>query len=170
MLHRRWHGTCSRYLARIWRPSMFEPLPEDPQVEQPQDRPLVTKAHAAIAAIALSLFGFGSYAVHEHSVAKAATDQNAAVEASLKSTNAQIEQLTAKINELSAPKPQPVEVAAPVSAKPKAIHRQVATHHVRRDDPRWKKMQSQLDDQSKAIASTQQDLSSTQTKQQGSIA
>jgi hypothetical protein len=147
---------------------MFEPLPENEQVEQQPERPIVTRTHAAVAAVALSLFGFGSYAIHEHSVAKTATDQNAVIESSLKTTNAQIEQLTAKLNELSAPKPQVVEAPA---AKPKAIHtkRQMAAH-VRRDDPRWKKIQSQLEEQNKAIASTQQDLSSTRTELQGSIA
>lgn len=149
---------------------MFEPLPEDEQLDQQPERPIVTKAHAAIAAVALTLFGFGSYAVHEHSVAKAATDQNAAIQASLKGTNAQIEQLTAKLNDLTAPKPQAVESPAPVAAKPKATHRRIAANHVRRDDPRWKKMQSQLDEQNKAIASTQQDLSSARTELQGSIA
>jgi len=148
---------------------MFEPLPEDEQLEQHPERPIVTKAHATIAAVALTLFGFGSYAVHEHSVAKTATDQNAAIQESLKGTNAQIEQLTAKLNELTAPKPQAVETPAKVAVKPKAAHRQAA-HHVRRDDPRWKKLQSQLDEQNKAIASTQQDLSSTRTELQGSIA
>ena len=151
---------------------MFEPLPDDEQMEQEPKRPAITRTHAAIAAVALSVFGFSSYAVHEHNIAARAVDQNAAISASLKNTNAQIEQLTAKLNDLTAPKPQPAEVAAPVAAKPKPARarKQVASHRTHRDDPRWKKVQSQLDEQGKAIASTQQNLDSARTELQGSIA
>jgi hypothetical protein len=152
---------------------MFEPLPDDEQVQPEPTRPVISRAHAALAVAALSIFGFGSYAVHEHHLASQATDQNAAISASLKSTNAQIEQLTAKLNDLTATKAVPIETAAPVAAKPhaaKTSHRQVAARRVHRDDPRWKKVQSQLDEQNKAIASTQQDLSNARTELQGSIA
>jgi len=44
-----------------------------------------------------------------------------------------------------------------------------ATRH-RIDDPRWKKMQGQLDDQAKQIDATRQDLTSARTELQGSIA
>lgn len=152
---------------------MFEPLPEDEQVEQPAPSPVISRAHATLAAIALTIVGFGGYAIHEHSVAAKAIDQNAAISASLKNTNAQIEQLTAKLNDLSAPKPAAAD-ATPVvvaKAKPSAhARRHVASHRVQRDDPRWKKVQSQLDEQNKAIASTQQDLSNARTELQGSIA
>jgi len=149
---------------------MFEPLPDDEQTGHTPNSPMVSKTHAVIVAVAMSIFGFGSYAIHEHNVAERASEQNAVMSASLKNTNAQVEQLTAKLNELSAPKPQAAEaVAAP---KPKAGHtrRQSASHTARRDDPRWHKVQSQLDEQGKAIASTQQDLSNTRTELQGSIA
>ena len=149
---------------------MFEPLPDDEQTGQAPNRPIVSKTHAVIVAVAMSIFGFGSYAIHEHNVAERANEQNAVISASLKNTNAQVEQLTAKLNELSAPKPQAAaQVAAP---KPKASHarHQSASHTARRDDPRWKKVESQLDEQGKAIATTQQDLSSTRTELQGSIA
>src|SRR4051794_21980691 len=94
---------------------MFEPLPEDEQVVQDNDRPTISRTHAVIAALALSVFGFGSYAVHEHGVAAKLNDQNAAISASLKSTNSQIEQLSAKINEISTAKAQPVEEPARVA-------------------------------------------------------
>ncbi len=151
---------------------MFEPLPDDEQMEQEPQRPAISRTHAAIAAVALSVFGFGSYAVHEHNVAARATNQNAAISASLKSTNAQVEQLTAKLNDLTAPKPQAVEATIPVAAKPKPSHarKQVASHRTHRDDPRWQKVQSQLDEQGKAIASTNQNLDSARTELQGSIA
>jgi hypothetical protein len=44
-----------------------------------------------------------------------------------------------------------------------------ATRH-RIDDPRWKKMQGQLDDQARQIDANRQDLTSARTELQGSIA
>jgi hypothetical protein len=149
---------------------MFEPLPDDEQNTQAPNGPMVSKTHAVIVAIAMSVFGFGSYAVHEHNVAERANEQNAVISASLKNTNAQVEQLTAKLNELSTPKPQAAEPVAAPKLKASRARRQSASHSARRDDPRWTKVQSQIDEQGKAIASTQQDLSSTRTELQGSIA
>jgi hypothetical protein len=149
---------------------MFEPLPDDEQTSQAPNGPMVSKTHAVIVAIAMSVFGFGSYAVHEHNVAERANEQNAVISASLKNTNAQVEQLTAKLNELSTPKPQAAEPVAAPKLKASRARRQSASHSARRDDPRWTKVQSQIDEQGKAIASTQQDLSSTRTELQGSIA
>ncbi len=153
---------------------MFEPLPDDEQVEQEPEQPLITTTKALIAAVLLSVFGFGSYAIHERHVATDLARQNETISASLKTTNAQIDQLTAKMTELTAPKPQ-LEAApepAPV-VKHKAssrVHSASARRRVQRDDPRWKKMQSQLDEQGKAIASTQQDLSSAKNELGSSIA
>jgi hypothetical protein len=110
--------------------------------------------------------------VHEHNVAKTATDQNAQMMASLKSTNAQIEQLTAKLNELTPPKPvaqvQPDADSGYVYAKPSS--RPASPRHsvrrrakIRRDDPRWKKFQEQLDAQNKAIDAQGKAIDSTRS-------
>jgi len=45
-----------------------------------------------------------------------------------------------------------------------------ASTRQRIDDPRWKKVQGQLDNQAKQIDSTRQDLTNTRTELQGSIA
>jgi hypothetical protein len=157
---------------------MFEPLPDNAEFKQEPQRRFFSGSHIAIAAVvALTIAACSGYAVHEHGVAATALEQNAAITASFKSTNAQVEQLTAKINELSAPKPQVVEAPAPTrsesSVKGKsgapAQHRSALRRAVR-DDPRWKKVESQLDEQGRAISSTQQDLSNTRTELQGSIA
>jgi len=154
---------------------MFEPLADTPQIERDPERRLLSGSRIAIAAVAFALAALGGYAVHEHSVAAAAAAQNAAISASLKNTNAQVEQLTAKLNEVSAPKPQPADALAksnPVlRAKPSAnAGHKLAAHHAVRDDPRWQKVQSQLDEQGRVIASTRQDLSSARSDLQGSIA
>jgi hypothetical protein len=157
---------------------MFEPLPDNAQIKQEPAPRLLSGLRIAIAAvIALSIAALCGYTVHEHRVAATAIEQNAAITASLKSTNAQVEQLTAKLNEVSAPKPQAVEIPAPPrsepigKAKPSSGTRHNApSHRLVRDDPRWQKVQSQLDEQGKSISSTQQDLSNTRTELQGSIA
>jgi hypothetical protein len=118
--------------------------------------------------------GAGAYSFHEHGVAKAAQDQNTVMMASLKTTNAQVEQLSAKLNELSVPKPAaeaPTTHAKSSAAKPSKAHssRRGTVAH-RADDPRWKQFQSRLDEQGKAIDATRQDLTSAKTELGDSIA
>jgi flagellar capping protein FliD len=125
---------------------------------------------AVLVAVAATVFGAGAYSVHEHSLAQSANAENAAMVASLKSTNAQVEQLTAKLNEMSAPKSAAVTAAAHKAAKPTAHAHQAKTLRHPVDDPRWKKVQSQLDDQGKAIDSTRQDLTAAKTELGDSIA
>jgi len=118
--------------------------------------------------MAAALVVTGGYAVHEGNNVKRIADESAQVQTSLANTNAQIAQLAAKLNELTAPKP----VAAP-----QPVH--VASHttqHTRGRRPsgiseaRWKKMQGQVDDQGKAIDATRQDLANARTELTGSIA
>lgn len=120
--------------------------------------------HFAVVFLMAALAATGAYSFHQRKILKQSTDQTAQVAASLNQTNAQVQQLTAKLNELTAPKP------APVAAAPVRKHRTVRTRMVRMPDGRWKKMQTQLDAQGKAIDQTRQDLSTTRTELQGSIA
>jgi transcriptional regulator with PAS, ATPase and Fis domain len=130
---------------------------------------------AVAAVLGVGLLGFGGYAVHEHNLASQAQQQSAQVNSSLQTTNSQVAQLTAKLNDIETQRAAEVakeqaaaEAAAQARASAKAKHS--AGHAVRRDDPRWKKMQSQLDAQQEAINSTQQNLDSTKTELSGSIA
>ena len=155
---------------------MPEQFPHEEHVDQPAPQKL--RGLAAVAVVATTLLGAGAYSVHEHNVAKLAEDQNAAVIASLKTTNAQVEQLAAKLNELTAPKPvteAPVKHSAVRASSPHRA-RTVAVRH-RADDPRWKKVQSQLDEQGRAldaqgrvIDATRQDLTSAKAELGDSIA
>ena len=108
------------------------------------------------------------YAWHQRSLANNLARQNDQTAAALKDTRAQMDALTAQIHALSAAE------AARTAAAEQAAQRQAVRHasarHVRRDDPRWKKVQDQLDAQGKAIDSTQQDLNSAKTELSGSIA
>jgi hypothetical protein len=119
------------------------------------------------AAAMLALGGVGVYAEHEHSAARDLTTQNVRMSAELASTRGELEQLTAKVNTLvarsEAPAPAAQAQTHPTSSK-------AATHTKRAEDPRWKKMQSQLDAQGRAIDETRDDLSNTRTELTGSIA
>ncbi len=127
----------------------------------------------AVAAIA----GFGGYALHERNNAQDLATQNAQIAAQLGATNSQIRALSAQVNSLAANnQPRAMDEAAP-AGKPSAHGASRARAGARGYDPRYKKLQSQLDAQGKAIdqtradiASTQSDLSSTRTELTGSIA
>jgi hypothetical protein len=116
---------------------------------------------------ALLTFGVaaGAYAIHEHSVVKQLTTQNNVVTSTLNSTRDQMSALSSRLDALTV-QPATGKPHVPVYRKPLTA---ASTRH-RIDDPRWKKMQGQLDEQSKQIDSTRQDLASTRTELQGSIA
>ncbi len=144
---------------------------EETMVHEPAPQSKLKGPRALLLGLAMGLIATGGYAVHEHNNAKQMADETAQVQASLQATNAQIAQLTAKLNDLTAPKP------APVVATARSGHRRhVVNGHVV-SDARWKKMQAQLDAQNqaidangKAIEATRNDLNSARTELGGSIA
>src|SRR5947199_5928003 len=123
---------------------------------------------AAYAAVVVLGGALGGYALHEHNTARDLTAKNQQATAALDQTKQQLSDLSSKVNTLVAraeTQPAPAAVAAPRSAHPSAAH------PVRREDPRYKKLQAQLDAQNKAleetrsqIASTQGDLANTRTE------
>jgi len=135
------------------------------------------KAMAAMGAAAmLALGGLGVYAGHEHNIASEVTAQNEQMATALSGTRSEVEQLNIKVNELNSLVAKSSEQQGPparvVSVAPKSsVHRKPV------EDSRYKKLQSQVDAQGKAIdetrsalAGTQNDLSSTRTELTGSIA
>jgi hypothetical protein len=115
----------------------------------------------------------GGYAIHEHYAAKSLAADNVQTTAALNSTRQQLSDLAAKVNTLATRSEAPPAPAAPTPQVATA-HRPSAAH---REDPRYKKLQAQLDAQGKAIedtrtqlAGTQGDLVSTKTELSGSIA
>lgn len=114
------------------------------------------------------LAGVAAYSLHVRNVAKGLAAQNAEITSALTATRGQIDALTAKINDLSA-----AQVSSKPSAAQPAAHSATsrhAKHHGRAEDPRWKQLRDQLAEQQKQIDSTRQDLGSTRTELQGSIA
>lgn len=137
------------------------------------------KSIAVYAAIVVLGAGLGGYAFHEHRAAQSLAVENAQTSAALDSTRHEIGDLSAKVNMLTA---RDAAQAAQSNPSPKqseriAAGRRPSAAHRLREDPRYKKLQSQIDAQGKAIeqtrndlASTQGDLASTRTSLTGSIA
>lgn len=108
-----------------------------------------------------------AYAFHEHNLSKQLAAQNSAATSALTATRDQVSALTARLDAMSAERAAQQPAAhLPVYRKPMAA----ASMRHRIEDPRWKKMQGQLDEQAKQIDATRQDLSSARTELQGSIA
>ena len=137
------------------------------------------KGIAVYAAIVALGGAIGGYAIHEYGVAQSLAAKNEQMATALNANGQELSDLTAKVNMLAsrnealaagsiASTRQSAQIAT--GARPSAAHRQ-------REDPRFNKMQSQIDAQGKAIdqtrgelASTQGDLVNTRTELSGSIA
>jgi hypothetical protein len=133
---------------------------------------------AACAAIVAVGGAVGGYAVHEHSAAEALAAQNEHITGALIADRNAISDLSAKVNALAAGNATtPLPPAASVPSTQTVTRPSPATPRRRSEDPRLKKLQSQVDEQGKAIeetrnnlASTQGDLVNTRTELTGSIA
>ncbi len=106
------------------------------------------------------------FVVHQRGVAKQLSTQNAAMSTALDQTRSQLQDVTAKLNQLS--EAQAAEAAR--ASRRVASRHQATTRVARRDDPRWKQVQDKLAEHQKAIESAQSDLSSARTELSGSIA
>jgi uncharacterized coiled-coil protein SlyX len=136
--------------------------------EEMPSNPSAATRFLIVIAVFLVLAGAVAYSFHERSVAEQLGAQNSEMSSALNATRDQISALTTKLNAMNTE--QTPEKSSP--SHPVIYHKPVAaaSQHRRIDDSRWKKMQSQLDDQGKQIESTRQDLSTTRTELQGSIA
>ena len=125
-----------------------------------------------IAAGCLIIFVLSMVAfVHEHSVANRLSAENSQLAGLLKDTRDQVDALNTKLDTLASAQQQ----AAQERAKPSPVHQTssrvaVVAHRRASNGSQLKKFQAQLDAQGKTIQSTQQDLASTRTELQGSIA
>jgi hypothetical protein len=143
--------------------------------EQNQPRRAFSKSKrvGAYAAAGVLGLGLGGYALHEHQATQSLATQNEQVVASLNAARSQIDSLAATVNALAArPELQPSPAADTT-----VVHRTAKPRQRTTEDPRLKKLQSQLDAQGKAIdetrsdlASTRGDLTNTRTELTGSIA
>jgi hypothetical protein len=115
------------------------------------------------------------YAVHAHSGAQRLAAQNQQQTADLASARTQLNDLSAKVNALTAQQAASAQAAQQSQAADAAstapiVHHLQKPHAGRRPDPRIAKMQAQLNQQEQEIQQTRGDLSSTATQLNGSIA
>ena len=133
--------------------------------------------HIAGYAAAVVLCGaFGVYAIHEHHVSQNLAANNVETTAALNTTQHQLSDLAAKVNSLASREARAAQPIPPTQNASTQLGRPSPTHRLR-EDPRYKKLQSLVDAQGKAIdqtrtdlASTQGDLVNTRTELTGSIA
>lgn len=141
----------------------LNPVPEERR-DAPSSSP---RLRGTLILLLIFVVAAAVYAFHERSLADRLAAQNNQVTTSLNATRGQVDALTAKLNELSAGQASNKAPAGPAATPARPAHR-AAAH--RRDDPRWKQIQSQLAEQQRQIDSTRQDLGNARTELQGSIA
>jgi hypothetical protein len=134
--------------------------------------PQSVRSHGILAALAVALAVVLIYGVHERGVAAHVSAQSVDTAAQLKAARAQIGVLTARLDSIAASQPPAGQLIATPSAntsRPVAVAVRPPSRK-QKPDPRWKRVQDQLDAQGKAIESTRQELAGTRSDLQDSIA
>ena len=142
-------------------------LEQNSQTDVPQEPRSAfagVRSQAAISFLAVLLVLVLIYGLHERKVAANYSAQ-ASVEA--QGLRAQLDALTAKLNSLA--DKQAAALPAPAPNAP-AVRKTAAKSGHSKPDPRWKKLQSQVDAQGKEIESTRQEIANARTDLEGSIA
>lgn len=144
---------------------------EEEMEEMDTASPLVRRMVPIGLAAVFAVGGFG-YAVHEHHAAQHLTALNQQMTTQLASTRGELNDLNAKVNQIEqqAAAQQAAAMQAAQQQQQPIVHHVGKPHAGRAADPRWKKMQAQLDAQGKAIEETRGDLASAKTELGGSIA
>jgi hypothetical protein len=140
--------------------------------ETPIHPGFATRSRATVAALLVIVVAAAAYALHERYVAKELAVQNGTVTSTLNATRDQMTALATRLDAMSAER-----LAEKLAEKSAVSHPGIyqkpmmaASARHRIDDPRWKKVQGQLDEQAKQIDTTRQDLTTARTELQGSIA
>jgi hypothetical protein len=136
-------------------------------VEAPSPGARAVGLLGSIALLLILLAVAAGYAWHEHDVVRRLGIQNADAMSSLDATRSQVTDLTTKVNDLTAQSnAHPVQTQA--TRRPSAARR--IPNHQPAYDPRWKEIQDQLASQQKQIDASRDELASTRSDLQGSIA
>lgn len=144
-------------------------------MSDPLSPSLMARARGMLAVLVVALGGLFGYVLHQRAQVNHLSAENDQVVSLLKETRAQMASLTSKLDAMAVtqqPSPQPAALSSNTQ-KPDAVvqktHRPVSKRHAA-GDPRFNRMQTQLDAQGKDIESTRQELASTRSDLQGSIA
>lgn len=131
---------------------------------------LLGRARGMLAVFVLAVGGLFGYVLHQRGTVNHLSSENAQMVTLLKDTRAQMASLSSKLDSMTVAQQTP----QPDAQKPAPAHtnerRAVAAKHHAASDSRLKRFQTQLDAQGKAIESTREELASTRTDLQGSIA
>lgn len=133
---------------------------------------LTARAKGMLGVLIVAVGGLFGYSIHEQRAVNRLSVENTQVVSLLKDTRTQMQTLTAKLDSMTAPAVvQEVKPSAAVQqpAVQKPARKKIVTRRAA-GDSRFKKFQHQLDEQGKAIQSTREELASTRTDLQGSIA
>jgi len=125
------------------------------------------RARGVLVVLFLTVAGLLGYAVHQHYQVRQLSTENDLMVSTLKDTRAQVLALNNKLDSLTTAatrKPEPARGQLTAARIHKVHVRHTAT------DSRFKRLQTQLDAQSRAIASTRDELSSARTELAGGIA
>src|SRR5438094_3134780 len=131
---------------------------------------LVVAVIVLACAAAVSLF----YAFRQRNDAQRLAASQEQASSALSQTRSQVDALNSQLNDISArlaaqQQQKAAEAAAASEARSARAARGKRTAQVRREDPRWKKVQAQLDEEKKQLASTQQDLEKTRSDLQSNL-
>ena len=111
--------------------------------------------------------------VHQQQLANQLAAHNEDLTASLTQTKGQVQTLSSELNALQQQQAEKAErervERATALRRARMYRRAAAKRVVKKDDPRWKQVQSELAEHQKAIASTQQDLDKTRSELQGNL-
>jgi hypothetical protein len=127
----------------------------------------MVRSHGGAIALALGVLIVLGYGLHERSLAARLSQQNLAASAQLQDARAQIGALASKLDSITAPA-APRDLATASAPRHAVVTR--AKVQQPRPDPRWKKMQAQLDAQGKDIETARQEIAGTRSDLEGSIA
>jgi len=134
---------------------------------------LVGRAKGTLAVLILAIGGLFGYSIHQHNQVNRLSAENNQIVSMLKDTRAQMLALNSKLDSMSVqPAAQPVSANVEPQTPPqkKTLQQKAQARRHSAGDPRFRRIQSQLDAQGKAIESTRQELASARSDLQGSIA
>lgn len=135
---------------------------------------ITARAKGMLGVLIVAVGGLFGYSIHEQRTVSRLSAENTQVVTLLKDTRAQMQALSAKLDSMAAPPAAPeakpsAAVAVPDVQKQSPSRKRTTVRRAAADS-RFKKFQRQLDAQGQAIESTRQELASTRTDLQGSIA
>jgi len=144
-----------------------KPIPPDPPSP---NRGLWAIVVVLLCAAAIAI----GYAVHEHQQAQQLASGQDQMNTALNQTRNQVDALSGQLSDVNSRLAAAQQAAQQSTAKSETAARTGEARHtrrvaVRREDPRFKKMQSQLDDEQKQIAATQDNVDKARTEFAGNL-